>query len=101
LCRAGGARGSVELDGREVVRLEVGRQVARLGADDLALVDADDIARPVELERHGDVFGRPRVAALRAQAQADGQAEASAAPGRGPGRDGLRGDGRRQPLPDV
>ena len=40
----------------QVVRLEVGDPVARLGADDGAPVDADDVARAVE--RDGLVTGR-------------------------------------------
>ena len=38
----------VEVDGDEVVRLEVRDPVARLGADDRARIDADEIARAVE-----------------------------------------------------
>jgi hypothetical protein len=45
----------VKLDQREVAGLEVGGAGTRLPADDLAGVDLDDVARPVEAQRlrHG------------------------------------------------
>ena len=42
--------GRVELDRREVVRLDVGRARGRVGADDLVGVEPDDVGGPVELD---------------------------------------------------
>ena len=47
-----GKIGGVELDPAQVIRLEVGGGIARLGADDVPRVDADNIARPVQLDIH-------------------------------------------------
>src|SRR5258708_17268116 len=41
----------VELDVGEIVALEIGDPVQRLGADDRLAVDADDVAGAVELDR--------------------------------------------------
>ena len=49
-----GKSGDVELDAGEVVRLEVGRACERVGAEDGARVDPDDVAGAVDAQRHVD-----------------------------------------------
>src|SRR5688500_6038598 len=46
----------VKLDGGQIIRLEIGDPVARLGADDGAAFDAGDVARPVQADRPRDAF---------------------------------------------
>ena len=46
-----GEVGRVEFDAAEIVRLEVDGEVARLGADDVPRIDADDVAGPEHLDR--------------------------------------------------
>ena len=47
----------IELDRGKVVRLEVGHMRLRLGPDDLARIDAGDVARAVELDVDVDGCG--------------------------------------------
>ena len=73
----------VELDEGEVVRLEVGDPVARLGAHDVLRIDADHVARADQLEGRADRARRRRRRRSRVDRHRDGGARCARRPARG------------------